>query len=122
MVTKRDKNEVRKIRHERVREKVTGTPDKPRLCVFRSLKHIYAQLIDDSKGVTLVSASTLDPAIRGQIDDVDKKGAAKLVGKTVGERALQAGFKTVVFDRGGYVYTGRVQSVADGAREAGLEF
>ena len=90
--------------------------------MFRSLKHIYAQLIDDTKGVTLVSASTLDPAVRGQIAEVDKKGAAKLVGKTIGERAMQAGFKSVVFDRGGYVYTGRVQAVAEGAREAGLEF
>lgn len=122
MFNKRDKNEVRKIRHERVRQKIPGTPESPRLCVFRSLKHIYAQLIDDSKGVTLVSASTLDPAIRGQLSEVDKKGAAKLVGKTVGQRALEAGFKTVVFDRGGYVYTGRVQAVAEGAREAGLEF
>ena len=122
MFNKRDKNEVRKIRHERVRQKISGTPESPRLCVFRSLTHIYAQLIDDSKGVTLVSASTLDPAIRGQLSEVDKKGAAKLVGKTVGQRALEAGFKTVVFDRGGYVYTGRVQAVAEGAREAGLEF
>ncbi len=122
MFNKRDKNEVRKIRHERVRQKITGTPESPRLCVFRSLKHIYAQLIDDSKGVTLVSASTLDPAIQGQLEEINKKGAAKLVGKTIGERALQAGFKSVVFDRGGYVYTGRVQAVAEGAREAGLEF
>ena len=122
MFTKRDKNEIRVIRHERVRKKISGTTESPRLCVFRSLKHIYAQLIDDTKGVTLVSASTLDPAIRGQLDELDKKGAAKLVGKTIAERALQAGYKTVVFDRGGYVYTGRVQAVADGAREAGLEF
>lgn len=122
MFNKRDKNEVRMIRHERVRAKISGTPQTPRLCVFRSLKHIYAQLIDDSKGVTLVSASTLDPAIRGQLSEEDKKGAAKLVGKTIGERALQAGFTSVVFDRGGFVYTGRVQAVAEGAREAGLEF
>ncbi|MBQ3097284.1 MAG: 50S ribosomal protein L18 [Kiritimatiellae bacterium] len=122
MFSKRDKNEVRKIRHERVRKKISGTAEMPRLCVYRSVKHIYAQLIDDTKGVTLVSASTLDPVIRGQISEVDKKGAAKLVGKTVGERALQAGFKSVVFDRGGYLYSGRVQSLAEGAREAGLEF
>jgi len=122
MFHKQDKNEVRKIRHERVRTKISGTTEVPRLCVFRSLNHIYAQLIDDSKGVTLVSASTLDPAVRGQIGELDKKGAAKLVGKTIGDRALEQGFKSVVFDRGGYVYTGRVQSVADGAREAGLEF
>lgn len=122
MFTKRDKNEIRVIRHERVRKKISGTTESPRLCVFRSLKHIYAQLIDDTKGITLVSASTLDPAIRGQLDELDKKGAAKLVGMTVAERALAAGYKTVVFDRGGYVYTGRVQAVAEGAREAGLEF
>ena len=122
MFIKRDKNEVRKIRHERVRLKIAGTTETPRLCVFRSLKHIYVQLIDDTKGVTLVSASTMDPAVKGQLSETDKKGAAKLVGKTVGERALQAGFKSVVFDRGGYVYTGRVQAVAEGAREAGLEF
>jgi len=122
MFIKRDKNEVRKTRHLRVRQKISGTPEMPRLCVFRSLKHVYAQLIDDSKGVTLVSASTLDPAIKGQLSEEDKKSAAKLVGKTIGERALQAGFKSVVFDRGGYVYAGRVQAVAEGAREAGLEF
>lgn len=122
MFIKRDKNEVRKIRHERVRRKISGTPETPRLCVFRSLKHIYVQLIDDSKGVTLISASTLDPAVKGQLSETDKKGAAKLVGKVAGERALQAGFKSVVFDRGGYVYTGRVQAIAEGAREAGLEF
>ena len=122
MFIKKDRNVSRKVRHERVRQRVAGTPEMPRLCVFRSLKHIYAQLIDDSKGVTLVSASTLDPAVKGQLSEEDKKGAAKLVGKTIGERALQAGFKSVVFDRGGYVYTGRVQAVAEGAREAGLEF
>jgi len=122
MFHRKDRNEVRKTRHLRVRQKISGTPEMPRLCVFRSLKHVYAQLIDDSKGVTLVSASTLDPAVKGQLSQEDKKSAAKLVGKTIGERALQAGFKSVVFDRGGYVYTGRVQAVAEGAREAGLEF
>ena len=122
MFKKRDRNEVRVIRHARVRKKISGTPEMPRLSVYRSNKSIYAQIIDDTKRVTLVSASTLDPQIKGQLDDVDKKGAAKLVGKLVGERALNAGIKTVVFDRGGYKYTGRVASVADGAREAGLEF
>ena len=122
MFNKRDRNEVRVIRHARVRKKISGTPDMPRLSVYRSNKHIQVQVIDDTKGITLVSASTMDPALKGQLDDVDKKGAAKLVGKLVGERAVQAGIKTVVFDRGGYVYTGRVASVADGAREAGLEF
>ena len=122
MFIKRDRNEIREIRHARVRKKISGTPDMPRLSVYRSNKHIQAQIIDDVKGVTLVSASTLDPQLKGQLDDVDKKGAAKLVGKLVGERAKQAGITTVVFDRGGYVYTGRVAEVAAGAREAGLEF
>ena len=122
MFKKRDRNEVRVIRHARVRKKISGTPDMPRLSVYRSNKHIQAQIIDDTKGITLVAASTLDAALKGQLDEVDKKGAAKLVGKLVGERAVQAGIKNVVFDRGGYVYTGRVASVADGAREAGLKF
>ena len=122
MFKKRDRNEVREIRHELVRKKISGTPEMPRLSVYRSNKHIQAQIIDDTKGVTLVSASTLDEQIKGQLDDVDKKGAAKLVGKLIGERAVQAGIKAVVFDRGGYVYTGRVAEVAAGAREAGLEF
>jgi len=122
MFKKRDRNEVREIRHARVRRKISGTPEMPRLSVYRSNKHIQAQIIDDVKGATLVSASTLDPQLKGQLDEVDKKGAAKLVGKLLGERAVQAGIKTVVFDRGGYVYTGRVAEVANGAREAGLEF
>ena len=122
MFNKRDRNEVRVIRHARVRKKISGTPEMPRLCVYRSNKSIYAQVIDDTKGVTLVSASTLDPQIKGQLGDVDKKGAAKLVGKLIGERALNAGLKNVVFDRGGYIYTGRVAELAAGAREAGLNF
>lgn len=122
MFKKRDRNEVRRIRHARVRKKISGTPESPRLCVYRSLNHIYAQIIDDQKGHTLVSASTLDAQIKGQLEALDKKGASKLVGKTVAERALQAGIKSVVFDRGGYVYTGRVAEVAAGAREAGLDF
>lgn len=122
MFKKRDRNEIRVIRHARVRKKISGTPDMPRLSVYRSNKHIQAQIIDDTKGVTLVSASTLDPQLKGQLEEVDKKGAAKLVGKLVGERAVQADIKAVVFDRGGYVYTGRVAEVAAGAREAGLEF
>ncbi len=122
MFKKRDRNEIRVIRHERVRKKISGTPETPRLSVYRSNKHIQAQIIDDTKGVTLVAASTMDPELKGKLDDVDKKGAAKLVGKLIAERAVQAGIKTVVFDRGGYMYTGRVANVADGAREAGLEF
>ena len=122
MFKKRDRNEIRVIRHARVRKKISGTPEVPRLSVYRSNKHIQAQIIDDVKGATLVSASTMDPALKGQLEEVDKKGAAKLVCKLIAERAVQAGIKTVVFDRGGYMYTGRVASVADGAREAGLEF
>ena len=122
MFKKRDRNEVRVIRHERVRKKISGTPEMPRLSVYRSNKHIQAQIIDDVKGVTLVAASTLDASLQAQLEEVDKKGAAKLVGKLLAERALQAGIKAVVFDRGGYVYTGRVAEVATGAREAGLDF
>ena len=122
MFNKRDRNEVRVIRHARVRKKISGTPEMPRLCVYRSNKSIYAQVIDDTKGITLVSASTIDPAIKGQLADVDKTGAAKMVGKLVAERALAAGIKDIVFDRGGYLYTGRIAALADAAREAGLNF
>jgi large subunit ribosomal protein L18 len=122
MFNKRDRNEVRVIRHTRVRKKISGTPDMPRLSVFRSNKFIYAQVIDDSKGITLVQASSLDPALKGQLDETKKSEASKLIGKLVGERAIQAGIKQVVFDRGGYMYTGRVAALAAGAREAGLDF
>ena len=122
MFNKRDRNEVRKIRHERVRRKISGTPTRPRLCVFRSNKHIYAQIIDDVAGNTLAAASTVEKEIAAQLGEVDKKGEAKLVGKIVAERALKAGIKEVVFDRGGYIYTGRVAELAAGAREGGLDF
>ena len=122
MFKKRDRNDIREIRHARVRRKISGTPDMPRLSVYRSNKHIQAQLIDDVAGRTLCAASTLEKDIQDQLNELDKKGAAKLVGKLIGERAVQAGIKAVVFDRGGYVYTGRVAEVAAGAREAGLDF
>ena len=122
MFKKRDRNEIRVIRHARVRKKISGTPEMPRLSVYRSNKHIQAQLIDDVAGKTLCAASTLEKDIQDQLNELDKKGAAKLVGKLIGERAVQAGIKAVVFDRGGYVYTGRVAEVAAGAREAGLDF
>ena len=122
MFKKRDRNEIRVIRHARVRKKISGTPEMPRLCVYRSNSNIYAQVIDDTKGCTLVSASTLDANLKGQLEEVDKKGAAKLVGKLVAERAMNAGIEKVVFDRGGYLYTGRVAALAEGAREAGLKF
>ena len=122
MFNKRDRNEVRKIRHERVRKKISGTPERPRLCVFRSNKHIYAQVIDDVAGNTLAAASTVEKEIAAQLGEVDKKGEARLVGKIVAERAVKAGIKEVVFDRGGYIYTGRVAELAAGAREGGLDF
>lgn len=122
MFNKRDRNEVRKIRHERVRKKISGTPDRPRLCVFRSNKHIYAQIIDDVAGNTLVAASTVEKDIASQVNECDKKGEAKIVGKIIAERAVKAGIKEVVFDRGGYIYTGRVAELAAGAREGGLDF
>ena len=122
MFKKRDRNELREIRHARVRKKISGTPEMPRLSVYRSLKHIQVQVIDDVAGRTLCAASTLEKGIQDQLNELDKKGAAKLVGKLIAERALEAGIKTVVFDRGGYVYTGRVAEVASGAREAGLDF
>ena len=122
MFNKRDRNEVRVIRHARVRKKISGTPDRPRLCVYRSNMHIYAQIIDDVAGNTLVAASTVEKEIASQLQELDKKGAAKLVGKTIAERAIKAGINEVVFDRGGYIYTGRVAELAAGAREGGLNF
>ncbi len=122
MFKKRDRNEVRVIRHARVRKKISGTPQMPRLCVFRSNQYIYAQLIDDSKGLTLAQASSMDAALKEKLAELNKTQEAKEVGKLVGERALAAGISSVVFDRSGYVYTGRVASLAEGAREAGLKF
>ena len=122
MFKKQDRNEIRVIRHARVRKKISGTPERPRLCVYRSNSHIYAQIIDDTVGNTLAAASTVEKEIAAQIGEMDKKGAAKLIGKIVAERAQAAGIKTVVFDRGGYIYTGRVAELAAGAREGGLDF
>ncbi len=123
MYSKRDRNTDRVIRHARVRKKISGTTSMPRLCVYRSLKNIYAQIIDDSKGVTLAAASTVEKDVMAQLnDETAKKDAAKIVGKLIGERAKAAGVTQVVFDRGGYIYHGRVAELAAGAREAGLEF
>ncbi|MDD6203408.1 MAG: 50S ribosomal protein L18 [Firmicutes bacterium] len=122
MITKRDKNNDRLARHARVRKKVSGTADRPRFSVYRSLSNIYVQIIDDAAGNTLVSASTMEPEIKAQVAEMTKTEAAALVGKIAAQRAADKGIKEVVFDRGGYVYTGRVASVAAGAREAGLEF
>ena len=113
---------ARKRRHRRVRAKIAGTPERPRLNVFRSLGNIYAQVIDDVAGQTLVSASTIDRELRGQLEGKSKTDAAKLVGELVARRAQAAGVKQVIFDRGGYRYHGRVKALADGARAAGLEF
>ncbi len=127
MISKIDKNTVRQRRHARVRKTVVGTTAAPRLNVYRSLNHIYAQVIDDRAGnekggVTLAAASTMDKDVKAQIEGLTKSDAAKVVGKVLAERALAKGVETVVFDRGGYLYTGRVKALADGAREAGLKF
>lgn len=120
MITKPDKNIARKRRHARVRRHLSGTQESPRLNVYRSNKHIYAQLIDDDKGVTLVSASTVDKELNPE--STSSVEAATKVGELIAKRAQDKGFKSVVFDRGGYLYHGRVKALADAAREAGLEF
>ncbi|HHV56867.1 MAG TPA: 50S ribosomal protein L18 [Firmicutes bacterium] len=121
MITKKDRNEKRQVRHLRVRKKVAGTPSRPRLAVYRSLNHIYAQVINDETGTTLVSASTLDPEIRARGVKGGNVAAAKLVGELVARRAQERGITKVVFDRGGYLYHGRVAALAEAARAAGLE-
>ena len=119
MINRKDTNAARIKRHQRVRKNISGTAERPRLNVYRSLNNIFAQVIDDVKGVTLVAASSMDKGFEGYGGNVE---AAKAVGKAVAEKALAAGIKTVVFDRGGYVYHGRVAALAEGAREGGLEF
>lgn len=122
MVTRIDKNAIRVKRHYRQRRHIIGTPARPRLNVYRSTNHMYAQIIDDEAGNTLVAASTLDAEICGELSEKTKTEAASLVGELIGKRALEKGVKQVVFDRGGYLYTGRVAALADGARKAGLDF
>jgi len=122
MITKKSSNEARKKRHQRIRNRVVGTAARPRLCVFRSLKHIYAQVVDDAAGHTLASASTLDAGLKADLASLPKTEEAARVGALVAERARAAGVTTVVFDRGGYLYHGRVQRLADAAREGGLVF
>lgn len=121
-MAKESRNEKRLARHDRVRKNLAGTPDKPRLCVFRSLKNISVQIIDDVSGTTLVAASTLDKDIKAQAAYGGNKAAAKLVGEAVAKKALAKGIESVAFDRGGFLYHGRVKELADGAREAGLKF
>ena len=120
MIKKANSNVARLRRHKRVRKTISGTASRPRLNVYRSLKNIYAQIIDDDKGITLVSASTLDESLKGK--NGGNKEAAREVGKLVAAKAIEKGIKVVVFDRGGYIYHGRVQELAEGAREGGLEF
>ncbi len=122
MIKKRSRNEMRVLRHERVRRTLQGTAQRPRLSVFRSLKHISVQVIDDDRGCTMVSASTVEKNIKGQLEKTGNQDAAAFIGKTIAERALSKGIKAVVFDRGGHRFHGRVKTLADAAREAGLDF
>ena len=122
MINKKDKNATRTVRHLRVRKKVSGTSACPRLNVYRSLNSIYAQIIDDERGITLASASSLDKEIAEKASNITKTEQAQLVGELVAKRALAKQIENVVFDRGGYAYTGRVKALADAAREAGLVF
>lgn len=122
MFKKVNRNANRLARHSRVRRKVTGTSERPRLCVFRSSKNIYAQIIDDTKRITLVSASSLDEAVKSAVNYTGNKEAARKVGELVAKKAAEAGITEVIFDRGGYIYHGRVLELAEGAREAGLKF
>ena len=122
MPRERDARELRVIRHRRVRRTVVGGPQRPRLCVFRSLKHIYAQVIDDSAGHTLAAASSLEPAIKSESGGSAKIEVSKLVGMAIAKRALERGSTKVVFDRGGFNYHGRIKALADAAREGGLVF
>lgn len=117
-----EKKQARLKRKRRIRKNISGTPERPRLCVFRSAKHIYAQIIDDTKGQTMVSISSLDPAVTEKGKFENKVAKANFMGKVLGERAVHLGIKKVVFDRNGFLYHGRVKAVSDGAREAGLDF
>ena len=122
MISKKSRSEVRAKKHRRLRNRISGTASTPRLAVFRSNNHMYAQIIDDTVGNTLVSASTLEKNVKDAVDHTNDVAAAAAVGKAVAEKALAKGIKTVVFDRGGYIYKGKVKALADAAREAGLEF
>ncbi len=121
-MAKVSRNEARLHRHQRVRKKISGVASRPRLCVFRSLNDIYAQIIDDEKGITLVASSSIDHELRKQVEEMNKTDQAKAVGKHLAERAKEKNINEVVFDRGGYQYIGRVKALADAAREAGLKF
>lgn len=122
MITKPDRKKIRQKKHLRIRKQIQGTAERPRLAVYRSLKHMYAQLIDDTKGVTLVAASTLEASFKGESETGCNAEAAHKVGQILAQKALEKGIKEVVFDRGGSIYHGRVKAIAEGAREAGLVF
>lgn len=122
MINKKDKNAERVKRHARIRNKISGTAERPRLCVYKSLTKIYAQIIDDVKGVTIAAASSLDKDLADALKGLNKTEQAKIVGEAVAKKALKKKVKSVVFDRSGYIYTGRVEALANGARDAGLEF
>ena len=122
MVSKKSRTEVREKKHSRMRNHLAGTAERPRLAVFRSNNHMYAQIIDDTVGKTLVSASTLDKDVKAECEKTNNVEAAAVVGKVVAKKALEKGITTVVYDRGGFVYEGKVKALAEAAREAGLEF
>lgn len=122
MINKQSKSDVRNKKHRRLRNHLVGTPERPRLCVFRSNNNMYAQVIDDEAGNTLVAASTLDKDLKGELTNTDDINAAKVLGEAIAKKANAKGIKQVVFDRGGYIYKGKVAALADAAREAGLEF
>ncbi len=122
MVSKVSRTEVRQEKHRRLRRHINGTAERPRLAVFRSNNHMYAQIIDDTVGKTLVSASTLQKDVKAELEKTNDVAAAAYLGTVIGKRAVEAGIKAVVFDRGGFIYQGKIQALADAAREAGLEF
>ncbi len=122
MISKKSRSEVRVKKHNRLRNRFAGTAERPRLAVFRSNNHMYAQIIDDTVGKTLVSASTVEKEVKAELEKTDDVDAAAYVGAVVAKRAIEKGIKEVVFDRGGFIYHGKVQALADAAREAGLEF
>ena len=122
MVSKETRQEIRAKKHMRMRNRFSGTAERPRLAVFRSNNHMYAQIIDDTVGNTLVAASTLEKSVKAELEKTNNVDAAAYLGKVIAERALDKGIKTVVFDRGGFLYTGKIAALAEAAREAGLEF
>ena len=122
MVSKQSRSEIRRKKHYRLRNRFAGTAERPRLAVFRSNNHMYAQIIDDSVGHTLVSASTLQKDVKAELENTDDVKAAAYLGTVIGKKAVEAGIESVVFDRGGYIYHGKVKALADAAREAGLKF